>query len=440
MKRILVALALTAALSGCGVFKGLRGEKPKAAVLGERIPVLTSETGAEVDPSIADLSVALPPSQINTEWSQPGGNAAKSMGNPSLANSVGMAWSARIAGSTPQARLAAGPVVADGLVYAVDTKAVVHAFNARDGSAVWSTPLDAGSKYQKALFGGGVSYDAGKVFATSGIGDAAALDAKTGAIIWKKHPGGPLRGAPSVANGHIYVVSQDNQLFALKQETGETLWNAAATLESAGVFGVAAPAAAQGTVVAGFSSGELNAYRYENGRAVWQDALSRTSISTAVASLSDIDADPVIDDGKVYAVGQGGRMVALELVSGQRIWELNIAGISTPWVAGDWLFVVTDDARLLCILRSNGKVRWISQLPRYHKGKAKNGPISWEGPILAGDRLILVSSEGQLLNVNALDGTIGSSAKIGAPVFVQPAVAGSTLYILDNKGELSAWR
>ena len=262
------------------------------------------------------------------------------------------------------------------------------------------------------------------MFATSGIGDAAALDAKTGAILWKKHPGGPLRGAPSVANGHVYVVSQDNQLFALKQDTGETVWNQAATLESAGVFGVAAPAAAQGTVVAGFSSGELNAYRYENGRAVWQDALSRTSISTAVASLSDIDADPVIDDGKVYAVGQGGRMVALELVSGQRIWELNIAGISTPWVAGDWLFVVTDDARVLCILRSNGKIRWIRQLPRYRKGKAKNGPISWEGPILAGDRLILASSEGQLLNVNALDGTIGSSAKIGAPVFTAASRGG----------------
>ena len=218
------------------------------------------------------------------------------------------------------------------------------------------------------------------------------------------------------------------------------MWTQAGTLESAGVFGVAAPAAAQGTVVAGFSSGELNAYRYENGRAVWQDALSRTSISTAVASLSDIDADPVIVDGKVYAVGQGGRMVAMDIVSGQRVWELNLAGISTPWVAGDWLYVVTDDARLLCILRASGKIRWITQLPRWRKDKAKNGPINWEGPVLAGDRLILASSEGELLNVNALNGAMGNSTKLGAPVYVPPAVADQTLYLLDNKGELSAWR
>ena len=31
------------------------------------------------------------------------------------------------------------------------------------------------------------------------------------------------------------------------------------------------------------------------------------------------------------------------------MWELNIAGIATPWIAGDWIFVVTDDAKLLCI-------------------------------------------------------------------------------------------
>jgi outer membrane protein assembly factor BamB len=158
------------------------------------------------------------------------------------------------------------------------------------------------------------------------------------------------------------------------------------------VFGVASPAFAQGTVVAGFSSGELNAYRYENGRIVWQDALARTSIRTSVSSLSDIDADPVIDSGQVIAIGQGGRMVALELITGQRMWELNLAGISTPWVAGDWVFVVTDDAKLIAIARATGRVRWITQLPQFRNEKAKTGPISYVGPILAGGRLIVAST------------------------------------------------
>ncbi|WP_156679512.1 PQQ-binding-like beta-propeller repeat protein [Sphingomonas profundi] len=440
MKRFVIGLALLASLSGCSIFGGGGEKKPKTPVLGERMPVLNAETGAEVDPSLADTPVDLPAGSINGDWTQPGGNAAKSMGSLAIGLELKPAWSVRIAGSTAKERLAASPVVSGDTVYVIDVNAVVHAFRVADGKEAWATATGADDKSKSSRFGGGVSFDNGRLYATNGVGDVAALDATSGSILWKKRPGGPLRGAPTIANDTLYVVSQDNQLFALKASDGSTLWNEAGTLELAGVFGVAAPAAAQGTVVAGFSSGELNAYRYENGRSVWQDALSRTSISTAVASLSDIDADPVIDAGRVYAVGQGGRMVALELTTGQRLWELNVAGISTPWVAGDWLFVVTDEAKLLCIARTTGKVRWMSQLRRYRDDKPKKGTISWTGPVLAGDRLILASSEGQLANVATADGKLLSTGKAGAPVFLSPVVASQTLFLLDNEGHLTAWR
>jgi outer membrane protein assembly factor BamB len=439
MKRIMIALMAMAALGGCGIL-GHGEKKPKTPVLGERLPVLNAETGAEVDPSLADTPVEVPAAEANTAWAQPGGNPPHAMGNPALGQALGRVWTAKVAGSSKKARLAAGPVVADGRVYVTDTEATIRAFRVSDGKLVWQTRLTDAQGNRSSLFGGGVSFDNGKLYATNGVGDAAALDAATGKILWKVRPGGPLRGAPTVSDGQVYVVSQDNQIFALKQDNGETVWNEAATLETSGVFGVAAPAAAQGTVVAGFSSGELTAFRYENGRAVWQDALSRTSISTAVASLADIDADPVIDQGRVYAVGAGGRMVAMELVTGQRLWELNIAGISTPWVAGEWVFVVTDDAKLLCIARTSGKVRWITQLPRWRKEKDKKGPISWVGPVLAGGRLILVSSQGRLGNVAVATGALGTSTQVGAPVFLQPVVAENTMFILDDKGRLTAWR
>jgi outer membrane protein assembly factor BamB len=278
------------------------------------------------------------------------------------------------------------------------------------------------------------------LYATTGIGNVFALDAASGKILWHVHPGGPLRGAPTIANGNVYVISQDNQIFALKIETGETLWTSAGTVETAGVFGAAAPAAARGTVIAGFSSGELNAYRYENGRIVWQDALSRTSMSTSVSSLSDIDADPVVDQGRVYAIGKGGRMVALELVTGQRLWELNIAGIATPWIAGDWLFVTTDDARLLCIQASTGKLRWSAQLQRWRKPDKKIGQIIWTAPVLAGGRIIIANSEGQVVNVDPSTGRVGGKIDIKEPVYLPPIVANNMLYVLDFKGRLHAWR
>jgi outer membrane protein assembly factor BamB len=206
------------------------------------------------------------------------------------------------------------------------------------------------------------------------------------------------------------------------------------------VFGSAAPAFAQSTLVAGFASGELTAYRYENGQVVWQDALARTGISTTVGQLSDIDADPVIDNGRVFAIGQGGRMVAVELITGQRAWEVNIGGLSTPWVAGDWIFVVTDRAQLLAVARSSGRIRWISQLPRYRDAEDRTGPIYWRGPILAGNRLILTGSNGDIILASPVDGTIQTTWRHGRAMSLPPIVSNNTLLVLDNEGRLTAWR
>ncbi|MCA1652747.1 MAG: PQQ-binding-like beta-propeller repeat protein [Sphingomicrobium sp.] len=432
-------LMLSAALTGCSVLH--RGGKPKTPVVGERIAILSSEADISVDDDTAAIPMSLPPAQLNADWSQPGGSPNKAPGHLALGASLGQAWNVSIgAGAGKGTRLASAPVVSGGKIYTIDTQSTVRAFDERNGSLLWSTQFGTLPRGGAALFGGGVAVDAGRVFATNGLGFIAALDAGNGGKIWQVRPGGPLRGAPSVANGTVYAMSQDNQIYSLKQADGTTNWSNAAALEIAGVFGAGAPAIAQGTVVAGFSSGELNAYRYENGRIVWQDTLARTSIRTSVSSLADVDADPVIDNGQVFALGQGGRMVALDLISGQRIWELNLAGISTPCVVGDWVFLVTDEAKLVAVARATGKVRWISQLPRFRKPKSKANPISYEGPILAGDRLILTSSTGALINVNPANGAIQSQTSAGGPVSVSPVVANKTLYVLTDSGRLAAYR
>lgn len=436
--KLLLLTAAALAASGCSV---LKHKTPRTPVLGERIAVLTTEGDAQVDPATAALPMTLPTPVANDAWTQSGGNASKSMGQLALGTALGNAFTVSAGqGSTLAARLAAPPVVAGGRVFTIDTAATVRAFDAQTGAPVWRTQFGTEKNKAASLYGGGVAYDNGRIYATNGLGFVAALDASNGGVVWQVRPGGPLRGAPSVASDAVYVMSQDNQIYSLKESDGSTNWSQAASLEIAGVFGSASPAVGQGTVVAGFSSGELNAYRYENGREVWQDALARTSISTSVSSLSDIDADPVIDGGQVIAVGQGGRMVALEINTGQRIWELNIAGISTPWVAGDWIFVITDESKLLCIARSNGHVRWINQLPQFEKAKSKKGQIEYSGPVLAGGRLIITGSNGVLINVDPMTGSFQSQTSVGAGVSLSPVVANNTLYVLDDQARLHAYR
>ncbi|HEX8468764.1 MAG TPA: PQQ-binding-like beta-propeller repeat protein [Allosphingosinicella sp.] len=442
MKRILLALAAASLLGGCGSLGiGGKGKKNVTPTVGERISVLSRERVLEVDPALSAVAVTLPPAQANSEWAQSGGNAAKSMGHLALGPTLRMAWRVGTGeGSSNQGQLASSPVIGEGRIFTIDTRAVVRAISPENGATVWQAQVRGANAPEGALFGGGVAYDNGRIYATNGAGDAAALDAKTGALVWRVRPGGPLRGAPTVANDNVYVVTQDNQLFALNPANGATRWSGSGAVEIAGILGASSPAAAQGTVVAGFSSGELNAYRYENGQNLWQDALARTSISTSVTQLSDIDADPVIDSGRVYAVGQGGRMVAIELITGQRVWEINVAGISTPWVAGEWIFVVTDDARLLALSRTTGGIRWMTQLTRYRDVKDKKGRIDWVGPILAGDRLVLANSVGQIVYVSPVDGRVQTTQTTGMSVSLQPIVANNTLYVLHDNGQLTAWR
>ena len=337
--------------------------------------MLTGETDIEIDEATAAMPFSLPAAVANEEWTQSGGNAAKSMGHVALGSSLGTAWSVSIGeGNNRSARLASAPVVGGGRVYTIDTVGTVRAFDARNGGQVWSSSFGADIN-RDSNYGGGVAFADGRVYATNG----PAMSRR-----WTR----PRRGGLDGQAGRAAARCPDGRRWRrLCHEPGQPdlfaqgrrrrpNWSSAAALEIAGVFGSGPPAVAAGTVVAGFSSGELNAYRYENGRQVWQDALSRTSMSTSVAALSDIDADPVIDGGQVFAIGKGGRMVALELNSGQRQWEQNIAGIATPWVAGEWVFVVTDEAKLIALHRNSGKVRWINQLPRWENEKGKKGRSS----------------------------------------------------------------
>ncbi len=440
----LLAVSAISLLSGCAAISSVVGggddKKNETPTVGKRVDILGTQVDSKADPALSGLSVILPAAQTNPNWPQTGGNAAKSPGHVALGQGMTRIWSANIAGASNSKRLAAAPVINNGKLYVTDTDAMVSAFDAATGAKAWATKLETDKDGRPSAFGGGVSADGTMVYATNGVGDVAALDANSGSIAWKKRPAGPLRGAPTVAIGNVYVMTQDNQIYAMRASDGQQQWNEAGPLGTSGIFGVAAPAAASGTVIAGYSTGELTAYRYENGLNLWADSLSRTSMRTSVSTLIDIDADPVIDRGRVFALGKGGRMASYELNSGQRLWEINIAGISTPAVAGEWVFVLTDDAKLLCVQRSSGKIRWISQLRGYKSEKKKKGAIGWRGPVLAGGRLIAVNTEGEVWSVALADGASSLVYDNKERISVPPVVANNMLYILDDKGRVSAFK
>ncbi|HEY4547236.1 MAG TPA: PQQ-binding-like beta-propeller repeat protein [Pedomonas sp.] len=429
----LVALAALAACSG-------GGNKDKNRLPGERIPVLAFEQQLETDPAIADLKVTLPAPLANPNWAQPGGAPAKAMHHLALPGTLNKAWSVSVGkGTSRTAYLLAAPIVADGKLFTIDTEATVQALDADTGRKLWSVTLPR-KESKRLAFGGGVAYDNGKLVVTSGYGFVAALNAQDGEKLWQVDLQSPFRGAPTFVGGRAFVVTFDNQLFALNAENGEVQWDATGIVENASILGTGAPAVSADTLVVGYSSGELTALRVENGRVTWQELLTRTGRTTAIGSLLDIDASPVIDRGRVFAIGNGGRMVSLELTTGQRIWEVNLGGVQTPWVAGDFVYTVTNEGELVCLTRGEGRVRWLTQLQRYTDVEDQKGLVTWNGPVLAGDRLILTSSNGFVATASPYTGELISVEKLGEGSYLPPVVANNNLYIMTNDGRITAFR
>ena len=102
--------------------------------------------------------------------------------------------------------------------------------------------------------------------------------------------------------------------------------------------------------------------------------------------------------------------------------------------------MLTTDQQLLCLTRQDGKVRWVSQLPKYADPANPTQPILWHGPVLASNRLILTSTNSTALAVSPYMGKFLGEIALPSPTHLPPVVAKGTLYILSDNADLIALR
>ena len=422
--------------SGCGI--SFSKEEPR--IPGERITVLRLERSLEPDRRVADLQVRLPRPIKKLSWPQAGGSSTHVQHHIELPPNLREAWRTEIGeGSGSTMRLLAPPVISDGKAFVMDVESQVSAINTMTGEIVWKYDPRVPDDDDEA-FGGGIAYENGVLFISTGFADVVSVNAKTGKERWRKRMSGPMRAAPSVADGRVFVVTIDNQLFALNSETGERLWSHAGFSEIAGLLGGASPAIATGAVVVPYSSGELFSLRVENGRPLWSDNLSSSQRLDSLSTLADIRGMPVIERGTVYAISHSGRMVAIDLRSGTRVWEKPIGGVEMPWIAGEFIYLVTNESQLVCLTRRGGRVRWVRDLPQFEEPDDLDDPIKWSGPTLAGDRLIITGSHGEAWSVSPYTGKVLGRVDLSEEIFLPPVVADGTLYFLTEDGDLIAMR
>ena len=425
-----------AGLASCSFFDNLF-ESDKKPLPGTREAVL-GDTGVIASDPSERRPVTLPQPVQNPDWPVSGGAPGHVMGNVA-ADTSHVSWSRSIGeGGGYRRRITAAPVIAGGRVFTMDSDGNVTAFLVATGERQWRTDTQSDTD-RSTNVGGGVGTGGGRVFASTGRGEVLALDAGTGSIIWRSPLDAPARSAPTVVQDRLFVVTLDGRAVALDAETGKRLWSYQATAVATSVLGEPAPAYADGTLVCGFGSGDLVALRGDNGSLAWTDNLAAARGRTSLLDLSAIRGLPLIENNVVYAVGLGGLMLALDLRSGRRLWERGIGSQNTPWLAGDWIFVLTLQQTLVCLDKADGHVRWVNVLPQFENEKKQRDPIFWTGPILSGKYLYLGGSTSKLLAANPANGEVVGEQKLSDKIAVTPVVAMGKMFVVTQDGTLSAY-
>lgn len=430
LKASITVIAGLLALSACG-------SGPKVILEGPREMVGAAATLAETP---VPLRVAA--ASRNSQWTHVNGTPNHALAHPSLGPSLAPVFSVSVGEpETARARVTGDPVVAGGLIYTVDAFARVTATDTA-GNARWSRSLVPSRHTTRDGSGGAAAVSGNMLVVTTGYGEVVALDRTTGGTIWTQRVDAPATAAPTLTSDTAYVTTRDGRAWALDLENGRQRWIKIGTEALTSFGGGASPAVSGDVVVLPVDSGELIA-TFPRGLERWRGMVASNRVGRATAIISDVTADPVISGNTLYTSSIGGRTVALDLETGARKWTAQDGASGAIWLAGNALFMVNDVNELLRLDADTGAVIWRQALPRFtnpDRPTRRQALVAHYGPIFAGGRVIVASSDGVLRGFNPEDGSQIESVALPAGAASAPVVADETLYVVTKDGLLSAFR
>lgn len=435
MRSVLLALPLAVVLASCANGPPVLSEEEKAA----RITINPFQENLTPDATLAATPITLPAAVANADWAQSGDNSAKLPGNIEAGAEFREAWRVNVGeGSGEIKRLVAAPVIKDGRIYTIDSAQKVAAFDTASGRRIWDVQLKAANPHwDEFSVGGGLAIAGDKLVVASGFGFATALKLSDGSEIWRRPVESPLSSSPTIQGNRAFLTSTNNDFYAIDTDSGEIIWNDQALAESARILSSPSPAATQDILAVGYSSGELIAYLPANGRRLWTDTLTTTGRYTPLSAINDIAGKPTIQDGVVYAASHSGVLTAIDARSGARIWSRTFGSRQGPVIGGDYLFVVGTGGVVACFNKIDGKLAWKRELAEFKDGNRENR-IVWTGPLIASGRLVIASSEGDVLALSAQTGETVSELKLGQSIFIEPIAAAGKIFILTDQANLVA--
>ena len=340
-----------------------------------------------------------------------------------------------------------------------------HGGGGLTGRAVGTIP-DAPKLLWSAKTGGPVKSSAavadGLVFVGSDDGNVYAFDAETGAVRWTHATGMPIEASPLIHDGTVYVGSSDGALYALdartgalrfRYPTGDRILGGAAWASLAGTT--------RGIVVVGSYDHKLHAVDAATGAPRW-----------TYTTGNYIHATPAIHEDEAVFGGCDGHLHLVALADGTSNGDIPIGAYvaGSAAIAGEDAFLGHYGNKFVRVDLEKAAVAWSYQdgsFPyfsspaiaedrivfggrdrRVHAAARATGAHLWvfqtggrvdSSPVIAGDRVVVGSADGRLYILKLGDGKKVWSHDVGESILASPAVAGGRIYIGASDGRLYAF-
>ncbi len=407
---------------------------------GEREAVRPKDETVQTAADQSVPALQLPPVTRSAEWTHLNAVATHVAPHAEFGTAPARKWGVSIGtGADNRGRITSHPVVADNRIFTLDARSRISAVSV-GGDLLWALDITPPDEIADQGFGGGLAFEAGTLYATSGFGEVLAIDPATGEIRWRTQVDAAIRAVPAVSGNVVAVVSRDDVAYGVNSETGDLIWRVQGVGLGAGLLGGSGPAIRGPVTVLPFRSGEVIAVLTRSGRRVWSAAVSGGRRGFVRAQINDITGDPVIDDDIVYAANQAGRLVSLDRRSGKRNWTAQEGSYGPVLPVGNSIFLVSDASEVIRIIAETGEVVWRQPLPEWSRPDKRRDAIPHFGPVLASGRLLIASGDGKLRSFDPATGAPGPSVDIPGGAASAPAIANGVLYVLSQTGDLHAFQ
>lgn len=333
-------------------------------------------------------------------------------------------WSAKLGAEAEFLRVMLQPAGDGNRIYAASRDGNVIAFDPASGKQAWKTELDT-----ELSAGPGVGEGILAVGTADGM--VIALDARSGSERWRANLGGETLSAPLISGDSVVVATIDNRLRALRASDGVEQWIIEQSTPLLTMRGSASPALAGNTVIAGFDNGRLMAIDLDSGDIAWDTVLAPPSGRSDLERLSDIDGQISVVGQDIYAGGYQGRIASVAAESGQVLWAREIS--SYVGVSADWNSVYTTDegGEVVALSRRTGQETWrqASLLRR-----EPTLPVAFNTTVAVGDL------EGYLHFFSVVDGSPVARLRMGKrAISAGMVVVADRLYVQSDSGQIAAY-